>query len=209
MEILRNAAPTLGLELKLSKCEIVPTVGQASTADLNAFPVAMKRKLDRNFKLLGAPIGDAEFCKDFLRAKRLHKTKDRLDALKDLGDAHSAYKILSTCLGSCKMMYAMRTTRSDWAQEVFAEFDVLLLLRETAESILGMPLHEFAWQQACLSNSGGGLGLRSAAAHAPAAFAASASATWHLCKAVDPHFFWDAWNERLTCSKTTWPLRTE
>ena len=94
------------------------------------------------------------------------------------------------CLGSCKVMYAMRATRSDWAQEVFAEFDTLL--KETAESILGKPLHEFAWQQACLSTSEGGLGLRSAAAHAPAAFSASASATWHLCKAVDQHFLWDA-----------------
>ena len=86
-------------------------------------------------------------------------------------------------------MYAMRTTRSDWAQEVFAEFDTLL--KEIAETIIGTPLHEFAWQQACLSTSAGGLGLRSAAAHAPAAFSASASATWHLCKAVDQHFVWD------------------
>ena len=97
----------------------------------------MKRQWHKNFKLLGAPIGDVVFCKELLRTKRLQKIKERLDALKDLGDSHSAYKILSMCLGSCKMMYAMRTTRSDWAQEVFAEFDTLL--KETADSILGKP----------------------------------------------------------------------
>ena len=162
-QIIQAASPNLGLELKNSKCELIPTTGHNSTADLSSFPQDMKRKLEGNFSLLGAPIGDESYSKAFLRGKRLHTASTRLLALKDLGDAHAAYKILSMCLGSCKLMYAMRTTRSDWVREVCAEYDALV--KETTESILGVALPNMAWKQVCLSASAGGLGLRSSKDH--------------------------------------------
>ena len=119
----------------------------------------------------------------------MDKTRDRLSDLPNLDDAHAAYKILSVCLSSCKMMYAMRTTRSDWAQEVFHDFDALM--RETVESMLGLPLPTLSWAQAQLGTASGGLGLRSAAAHAPAAFAASVSGTWELCRDLDAAYTWE------------------
>ena len=127
LRILHEAAPSIGLHLKLEKCELIPTAGHASVCDLDNFPGTLSRHLDGNFDLLGAPVGSEVFCKSYL--KRLDTTRERLQELTGLEDTHAAYKILSSCLGSCKMMYAMRTTRSDWAVEVCREFDSLI--RET------------------------------------------------------------------------------
>ena len=133
LHISQQASPDLGLELKTEKCELIPTAGQSSACDLSDFPEAMTRHGEGNFDLLGAPIGNEAFCKHYLRTKRLDKTRKRLSELIGLEDTHAAYKILSTCLGSCKMMYAMRTTRSDWAGEVCRDFDALV--KETCEAL--------------------------------------------------------------------------
>ena len=113
----------------------------------------------------------------------------KLAELKELGDAHTAYKILSACLGSCKMMYAMRTTRPEWASTVLQDFDATI--RETIESTLGSAIDDESWQQAQLSTASGGLGLRSANTHAAAAFLASSTCSVELCRKIDPDFTWD------------------
>ena len=189
LRILHAAAPGIGLHLKLEKCELIPTAGQSSTANLSSFPPNIKRKLSGNFDLLGAPIGDGEFCSSYLREKRLAPSLEKLAELKELGDAHAAYKILSTCMSSCKMMYAMRTTRPEWAGPVLQDFDAVI--RETLESTLGSAIDEASWQQAQLSAASGGLGLRSSTVHAPAAFLASSTCSFELCQKIDPDFTWD------------------
>ena len=70
LRILHEAAPRIGLHLKLEKCELTATAGPNTTANLSAFPASIKRKMDGNFSLLGAPIGSREHCLDFLRQKR-------------------------------------------------------------------------------------------------------------------------------------------
>ena len=95
-------------------------------------------------------------------------------------------------------MYAMRTTRADWAGEVCAEYDALV--KETAESLLGVALPNLAWKQACLSTSAGGLGLRSSRDHAPAAYIASATSTRLLCTEIDPNFSWETHTGGLASS---------
>ena len=69
------------------------------------------------------------------------------------------------------MIYAMRTSRSDWASPVLQEFYVAL--QEMLESLLGTPLDDASWQQAQLGTATWGIGFRSADIHAPAAFIAS------------------------------------
>ncbi len=101
LHILQQASPDLGLELKLEKCELIPTAGHNNTCSLETFPAAMERKLQCNFDLLGAPIGSESFCKDYIRTHRLGTTRERLAELPGLEDTHAGYKILSTCLGSC------------------------------------------------------------------------------------------------------------
>jgi hypothetical protein len=187
--VLQEACSTIGLLLNLSKCEVIPTAGLASAADLSIFPASIKRRLDTCFDLLGAPIGTAQHCLDYTRSKRVDTIKESLTELSDLGEGHCAYKILATCMGSCKVMYSMRTTRPDWAHDAFAEFDCLV--RTAFENIIGAPLSNTAWQQSVLSSSKGGLGLRSAATHAPAAYVASVCSTWDLCRDIDPNYIWE------------------
>ena len=50
------------------------------------------------------------------------------------------------------------------------------------------PLTPEAWRQASLSTSAGGLGLRHASRHSPAAYVASVSATRDLCSALDANY---------------------
>ena len=113
-------------------------------------------------------------------------------------DSDAAFKILSACLGSCRLMYAMRTSRADWVEEVFQEFDGLL--KESVESLLGSPLSDSAWRQAQLCTSQGGLGLRSASLHADAAFLASVTGTWELCQAMDPQHAWEGSDGTSGCA---------
>ena len=62
LRILHEAAPGIGLHLKLEKCEIIPTAGQNTSANLSAFPPNIKRNLNANFDLLGAPVCDSDHC---------------------------------------------------------------------------------------------------------------------------------------------------
>ena len=190
--LLQNTAPLIGLQLKLSKCEIIPTAGHGSTASLADFPAEIQRKRNGFFDILGAPVGDAAHCQEYIRKKRILDIEEKFNELAELGDSHAAYKILSRCMGSCKMMYAMRTTRPDCAVAVFSDFDILT--RSALERAFGTALPDLAWRQAMLSTSEGGLGVRSAALHAPAAFLASTFHTWPLCQEIDPSHVWEgAW----------------
>ena len=94
--------------------------------------------MNRNFKFLGAPIGDREFCAHFTQEKRVDRATSMLQAVTELEDAQVAYKLLTHCLGSCRVMYAMRATRPDWIAAELAAYDSAL--RETFESAFGFAL---------------------------------------------------------------------
>lgn len=74
------------------------------------------------------------------KRKGLLLAQAKLAELEELGDAHAAYKILSACLGSCKMLYAMRTTRPKWASLVLQDFDAAVL--ETLEATFGSAIDD-------------------------------------------------------------------
>jgi hypothetical protein len=56
---------------------------------------------------------------------------------------------------------------------------------------LGTAVDDASWRQAQLGTASGGLGLRSADAHAPAAYLASSTCSLELCQKIDPGFSWD------------------
>ena len=60
LEVIQTVGPPLGMELNLSKNEIVKFTTQA-----DCFPAEFKR-FYRNFELLGAPIGDEVHCTEFI-----------------------------------------------------------------------------------------------------------------------------------------------
>ena len=76
------------------------------------------------------------------------------------------------------MMYTLRTIDPTPHQTLWKEVDIIT--REALNCILGVPLGNTQWEQAQLPVSLGGLGLRSAEEHAPAAFAKSVLASKDL-----------------------------
>jgi len=64
-------------------------------------------------------------------------------------------------------------------------------VRQTLEGILGTQLSPAQWGQASRGFRHAGLGLRSAARHAPAAYLASAFATREFCHSIDGEFSWN------------------
>ena len=167
LQLIVASGLTLGLEVNLRKCELIPTATTNTSVDLGSFPAEVKRVHDGNFKLLGAPIGSRDHCATFTKQKRVDKAKTVLDKAIPIEDQQIAHKLFVQCLGSCRLMHAMRTTRPDWIQAEAAQADSNLL--DAWEASSGTALTPEARSQAALPIRLGGLGLRSVRRHCSAA----------------------------------------
>ena len=79
--------------------------------------------------------------------------------------------LLRSCFALPKFSYVSRTCPPSHINGAAKEFD--WVMREALQSIIGGPLSEWSWLKASLPSSRGGINLRSASLHAPAAFLAS------------------------------------
>ena len=61
---LKAASASIGLELNMAKCELIPAAGLHSNVDMSLFPSDVAFKPEGEFELLGGPIGSPEFCND-------------------------------------------------------------------------------------------------------------------------------------------------
>ena len=120
--------------------------------------------------LLGAPVGSESHEKLVIR-ERVEKIKAITDRLPLLKDPQSEFVILRSCLAQPKVMFSLRTTNPLPHQDLWQEFD--FIVREALCRILGATLAQQQWMQVKLAVAGGGLGLRSATDHGPAAYAIS------------------------------------
>ena len=89
-------------------------------------------------------------------------------------DLHVAISLLRICGGFCKLVHVSRTTPPSLSSEALRAFDGET--RSCFSACLAADVTDAAWQQAQLSLSFGGLGLRSLALHSSSAFLASFSA---------------------------------
>ena len=162
--------PNLGLFINLAKCELFsPTIK-------SSFPSVVKSSCLPNVDILGAPIGDYLFCAHFI-AERCAQAKKLLSALLEMADSdlHVAISLLRICGGFCKLVHILRTTPPSLSSEALRAFDGET--RSCFSACLAADVTDAAWQQAQLSLSFGGLGLRSLALHSSSAFLASFSAS--------------------------------
>ena len=113
-----------------------------------------------------------------------------LNSVQRMEDGQASHKLLTMCLGSCRLMHAMRTTRPDWISDLLRDADSQVI--GSLESCMGLALGPTARRQASLPIACGGLGLRSAERHAAAAYISSKVASRDLCGSIDPGFVWDA-----------------
>ena len=128
----------------------------------------MKTSTEPNLVILGVPIGDFQHCSAFISSKRAMAIK-LLESLESVGsqDPHVALILLCFCGGFCKLSHIARTTPPALAAKELALFDNNI--RQSFTECLALDPSDANWDQAQLSLSHGGLGLRSLALHSPAA----------------------------------------
>ena len=175
--VISTQGPDLGLNLNLSKCELASS--NAANFDFKyhdggvdlSFPSSLKlRYTSPNFLLLGAPIGDREFCEQHVNSIRDRNSK-LLARIAEIGDPQVALHLLRSCASFCKYVYLARTTPPEYVSDVFTRCDADF--RDCLSRFAALQLPDHAWSQAQLSLSMGGLGLRSVSRHCAAAFISS------------------------------------
>ena len=120
--------------------------------------------------LLGAPLGSHGFVSQQIQ-KKVDKIKAITDLLPLLEDSQTEFVLLRSCLSLPKISFLLRAVDTSPHIALLQEFDQVT--REALIRILGAPVGDRVWQQGKIPVSMGGLGLRAAEDHAPAAYAAS------------------------------------
>ena len=188
IQLLRDAAAQIGLELNLEKCKLVLTPSCPEDLLLPPLPDGFYPCRANGFKFLGAPIGDKNFC-EALTAKRVRKSQDLWDAIGSLADPNVALLLLQHCASFCKIAFSIRSTPAALHADALAEFDTSV--RTCFEDLSGLRPSDGQWDQASLAVSMGGLDLRDCRRHAAAAFISSRTRSFDKCQELDRHHTWD------------------
>ena len=184
-------AAEIGLVLNLSKCEVV-VFGAVDETTLRAhFPNAVLQNPDgsgkvlRNFEFLGAAIGDAAYIQAHTAA-RTAKAGKLLDMLADLEDPQVGLRLLRACAGFSRMIHSMRCNPAMAQVAALTSFDDMV--RRCFSGLTGIHATAAQWGQAARGFAQAGLGSRSCATHAPAAYLASLGSCLAGCAELDPAF---------------------
>ena len=173
------AAVGLNLSTGPGKCEVVPAAGADSNVSAADFPPGFRLRTDGCLELLGAPIGGDDFCRKHAQ-KRVKKAAEVLDALAGLENAQVGLHLLRQCASYCKLGYSARVVPPSAHTEALLEMDAAV--RSCLEQLACASLADDSWAQAQLNLNKGGLGLRSAEKHSPAAYLSSRAKNGELCR---------------------------
>ena len=178
VELIREHAQTIGLDLNPSKCEIIGECSVSNDSICHDFV----RVSWEDAELLGSPLSQGNKQNTILESKcsQLTTAMSRLHLL----DAHYALSIISNCISAPKLMYTLGTSCC-FANDLLARFDIVV--RNGLESVLNIQMSDMQWLQASLPVREGGLGVRSVVSLAPSAFLASAVSTRSLQNELIPH----------------------
>ena len=135
-------------------------------------------------QMLGVPLGSDSFVSGFVENTLLGNLQETVDRLVEFEDTQSASYLLRVSYSIVRAVHFMRTTPLEQWKEQAGKFDSMI--RKAIESILGIPMDDRTFSQACLTPKLGGLGLRRTAEHADLAFHAS-------------------WHESMRTAKEAWP----
>ena len=102
-----------------------------------------------------------------------------------MGDSQMEISLLRSCLAFPKVSFVLRTCPLSHISQGVGEFDSAVC--DALETSLGGPLSDWSWLKASLPSSRGGLNLRRASLHAPAAFLASSLQSSQLIQRVLCH----------------------
>ena len=146
-------------------------------AELSAFPSEITKWYHTpQLEILGAPIGNEEFCNNFVINKQ-SSVSFLLQQLQGLETPQLALALLRKCAAFCKMTHISCVTPPTLIKSSLSEFDDSIHHCFTECLALNLSPQSSGWKQACLSLSRGGLGLRSVAVHSTAAYLGSVSSS--------------------------------
>ena len=184
-ELLKTRGPQLGLHLNPSKCEwswLDPLRTDPCPIKLNGVSDENQVKLvpHSEIQMLGVPLGDSVFVAEFVEKKLLGRLLSTVNRLVEFEDTQAASYLLRVSFSIVRAVHFMRTTPlTQWAEQA-AKFDKMI--RKAIEQILGFPMSDPVFAQACLTPRLGGLGLRKVTDHANLAFHASWHESRRTCK---------------------------
>jgi hypothetical protein len=168
INLITKFGPSLGLHLNLKKSVLFSP--SSSPIDAPLFSIDIGRATAGGITTLGCPIGSSDFVTNFF-TKKLEKISCALQKLTSIKNSHIALSILLKCVAFCKFSFYIRVISSVIFHSFCKKFDRLVL--DTLQKIVGVLFTPFAFEQAALPLSLGGLGLRSTFAHGPAAYISS------------------------------------
>ena len=125
----------------------------------------------RGIQLLGSPIGSDVFMQEIVSQRISTIEETVISKLSQINNPQIQLCLLRSCLSLPKISYTQRTCNPSALSAIYDRFDDIQFT--ALEEILSCPLSSLSWRQATLPVSMGGLGLRSAPAHAAAAFLSS------------------------------------
>ena len=196
LRVITERSDSKGLKVKPTKCELV-VLGQQSDAELTTLgydvseATGVKVIRGGNFDLLGAPIGSAAFCEEYMAAKVL-SMQESLEAISSLPDKQVGLTLLRHCEGFARMVFYMRAIGCVGATEYLDRSDAAV--EKCLASLLGFQSDRLPLRgrvQAALPVRRGGLGIRRSADHWHCAALAATSGAYSLCTKLDPEFRWD------------------
>ena len=178
LRIVEQEGPSRGLKLNRAKSLVyIPDGGDPSN---NLLPSDIP--ITKNgFTLLGCPIGPSSFC-DSIFSKRVEKVKQSIAKLPDLQDSQMEMALLRSCLALPKVSFSLRSCPPDYIKQGTAEWDNTM--RDALSDLAGGPLSDWGWLKASLPSSRGGLNIRSASLHAPAAYISSTTQSRNLVNRI-------------------------
>ena len=175
-KILQDRGPELGLILNPSKCEwswLNPSckaacpIKLAGVADEDQVKLVPHEKIE----MLGVPLGDDAFVSKHVERKLLGRLEKTIASLTDFEDSQATSFLLRVSFSIVRAVHYMRTTPlAQWKHHA-ETFDKMI--RGAIEKILGTPMSDASYTQACLTPKLGGLGLRKVTEHAEFAYFAS------------------------------------
>ena len=169
--IVREMAPSLGLMVNLKKSTYWRDP-QIRGYEIRESFLGIPENNDDGVVVLGSPVGSIPFTQSSILSK-VHDIYSILSKLGTLEDPQVELALLRSCFGIAKFGYVLRTCDPATNGDVFASFDDAQCRALSTITGSSISTSDPRWILASLPVSLGGVGLRSAALHGPAAFVSS------------------------------------
>ena len=165
-----DSKKSLGLTVKLSKCELMLLDSQSNIDSALEFP-GIKVIQPEDLTLLGAPVLPCANQK--ILSAKLDNLKTLTDRLKLLHE-HDALYLLKNCMAIPKLLYFLCTAPCFLNPALLAEYDETI--KTGLENILNVKMTDLVWDQVSLPTKLGGFGIRKTTELAISGYLSSVSA---------------------------------